>query len=139
MKNVKGFIGLFAGLAAIVLIILAFFVGAETIVGSSVALPGKTGVILALIAAVLGIVAIVFGVMSRKDKDKKGPRKAGVIIGIIAIIIALFSSATCFLTHTFVNYANGKTDQKLLDEMDEGTRKDLDKLVDQIRAEYPAK
>lgn len=139
MKNVKGFIGLFAGLAAIVLIVLAFFVGAETIVGSSIALPGKMGVILSLVAIVLGIVAIVFGVMSRKDKDKKGPRKAGVIIGIIAIIIALFSSAICFLTHTFVNYANGKLDEEIVSQLDEKSRNDLDKLVDQIRAEYPAK
>lgn len=138
-KNVKGFIGLFLGLGAIILIGVSIFLPTEQIDGSSLSLPGKTNAIIALIAFFVGIAAIVFGVTSRKDKDKTGPRKAGVIIGVIAIILALISSALCSLLHLFVNYANGKIDQEIIADMDQKSLDKLDKYIEDIRSEFPAK
>ena len=136
-KNVKGFIGLFTGIAAFILILAAIFVPANPISGSALALHGSANVIMALVGGLLGIVAIVFGVMSRKDADKKGPRKAGVIIGVFAIIFALLASAVCSLTKEIADYANGKPNS-VLSQMDETQRKDIDKTIDMIRQEYPA-
>ena len=138
-KNVKGFIALFSGIAAIILINVALFVCNNTISGSSVALHSSFNVTLSLIAAGLGVVAIVFGILSVKDKDKRGPRKAGIIIGVIAVIVGLISCLFCSLTRMLVDYANGKTEDNIISQMDEQSRKDLDKLIDDIRKEYPAK
>ncbi len=135
-KNVKGFIGLFSGFAAFLLIGIALFVPTTPIKGTSLALHGGFNIALALIAAVLGICAIVFGVMSRKDADKKGPRKAGVIIGIFAIIIALISSGICALFSTIADYAND-VPGNALSQMDESSREQIDKVIEQLRQASP--
>ena len=88
-KNVKGFIGLFAGIASFVLTGVAASVLTNKIEGTKIALHGDINVTMALIAAALGLVAIVFGILSIKHKDQKGPRKAGIIVGVFAVIIAL--------------------------------------------------
>lgn len=136
-KNVKGFIGLFAGLAAFVLIGIALFVPTNPIIGTSLALHGGINIILAIVGAVLGIAAIVFGIMSRKDADKKGPRKAGVIVGVFAVIIALMSTGICALTRTVADYANN-VPGNALSQVDEETRSNLDKAIEQLRQQYPA-
>ncbi|MBQ2487066.1 MAG: hypothetical protein II517_01845 [Ruminococcus sp.] len=136
-KNVNGFIGLFAGIAAFVLIGIALFALTNPISGTTLALHGGFNVIIALVGAVLGIVAIVFGVMSRKDADKKGPRKAGVIVGVFAIIIALMSAGVCTLTKTIADYANN-VPGNALSQMDNGNRAEMDKMIEQLRLQYPA-
>lgn len=138
MKNVKGFIGLFTGIAAFILIGLALFLPTYKIAGTSIALHGTTNIIMAIVAGVLGIIAIVFGIMSKKDRDKKGPRKAGVIIGIFAIIISLISAGVCALTKTLVDYANG-VPNSAFSQLDDESRKSIDKALDDIRAQYPEK
>ena len=138
-KNVKGYIALFAGIAAIILICIALFVCTNTISGTSIALHGQMNVTLALIAAGLGVVAIVFGIMSRKDKDKPGPRKAGVIIGVITVIVGLLSCVFCSLSSMLVDYANGNADNSIFSEMDADTRQQIDDLIEQLRRDYPAK
>ena len=137
-KNVKGFIGLFSGIAAFVLIIAALAVPTNPLNGTSLALHGSANTTMAMIAGVLGIAAIVFGIMSRKDADKTGPRKADVIVGVFAIIFALIAGGICSLSKTFVDYANGKLDTSVV-QMDDNQKKDLDKLVDQLRQQYPEK
>ena len=136
-KNVKGFIGLFAGLAAFVLIGIALFVPTNPIIGTSLALHGGLNIILAIVGAVLGIAAIVFGIMSRKDADKKGPRKAGVIVGVFAVIIALMSTGVSALTRTVADYANN-VPGNALSQVDEETRSNLDKAIEQLRQQYSA-
>lgn len=137
-KNVKGFIGLFAGIAAFVLIGIALFVTTNPISGTSVALHGGFNVIVALVGAVLGIVAIVFGVMSRKDTDKTGPRKAGIVVGVFAVIIALMSTGICALTSAIADYANN-VPGNALSQVDKNQLADLDKAIEQFRQDYPAK
>ena len=136
-KNVKGFIGLFAGLAAFVLIGIALFVPTNPISGTSLALHGSFNIIIALVGAVLGIIAIVFGIMSRKDADKTGPRKAGVIVGVFAVIIALMSTGICALTSTVADYANN-VPGNAMSQMDKNDRANLDKAIEQLRQQYPA-
>lgn len=135
-KNVKGFIGLFAGIAAFILIGIALFVPTNPISGSALALHGSANMAMALIGGALGIVAIVFGVMSRKDADKTGPRKSGVIIGIFAIILALIATGVCSVSKAVADYANGKNDS-IVSQMNESQRKDIDKAIDQLRNQYP--
>ena len=136
-KNVKGFIGLFAGIAAFVLIGIALFALTNPISGTTLALHGGFNVIIALVGAVLGIVAIVFGVMSRKDADKKGPRKAGVIVGVFAILIGLGAAAFCGIFGMVADYANNVPGNTISQSLDESQKKEFDKLVEQIRTQFP--
>ena len=137
-KNVFGFIGLFAGIGAFVLLIAALFMPTAAISGSTFALYGGVNVTMALIAAALGVTAIVFGIISRKDRDKKGPRKAGVIVGVFAMIISLMGAGLFSLTGTIVDYANGKSNS-VIAQLDAEQRKPVDDLITQVRTQFPAK
>lgn len=133
-KNVKGFIGLFTGIAAFILIGIALFVPTNPIRDTGIALHGGANVAMAFIAALLGIVAIVFGVMSRKGKDTQtGPRKAGVIIGIFAILIALGTAGICSLSQSLADYANG-VPGNAISKMDSQTRQSIDKAISELEA-----
>lgn len=130
-KNVKGFIGLFAGIASFILTIVSLCMLTNPIRDTSLALHGSINVTLALIAAGLGLVAIVFGAMSVRDKDKKGPRKAGIIIGVFAIIVALCSAGICSMTKMVVEYANGESNE-LVSKMSDAEREAFDKQMDEF-------
>lgn len=136
-KNVKGFIGLFTGLAAFILLIAAFLIPTAPIQGTVISLYGGANVIMALIAAALGITAIVFGIISIRDSDKKGPRKAGIIIGSFAIIISLLSSGIFALTGALTDYANGKKDT-VFSQIDNKSRAELDKSIKELKEAFEA-
>ena len=130
-KNVKGFIGLFIGIASFILTIVSLCMLTNPIRDTGFALHGSINVTLALIAAGLGLVAIIFGVMSVRDKDKKGPRKAGIIIGVFAIIAALCSAGICSMTKMVVEYANGES-TALVSQMSDAERKEFDKQLNEL-------
>lgn len=136
-KNVKGFIGLFAGIAAFIVIIIAT-IPFTPINGTSLNFYGSINSTLALIGAALGIIAIIFGALSAKDKDKKGPRKAGIIVGIFAVIIGLIFTGVASLLASITDYANN-VPGNALSQMDEANRKEIDNLLDQMRTKYPEK
>ncbi len=133
-KNVKGFIGLFAGIASFVLTGVAASVLTNKIEGTKIALHGDINVTMALIAAALGLVAIVFGILSIKHKDQKGPRKAGIIVGVFAVIIALAAAGICALTREIANYANGVPGNAIA-QMDESQRESIDEFIKNIRTD----
>lgn len=134
-KNVKGFIGLFSGIAAFILIGVALFVPTNPIQGTVIALHGSVNVALALIGGLLGIVAIVFGIMSRKGRDTEiGPRKAGVIVGSFAILIALISCGICSMTQLIADYANG-VPGNVISQMDPAARQEIDNSLQQFKTE----
>lgn len=136
-KNVKGFIGLFIGLAAFIVIIIAM-VPFTPINGTSINFYGRINSTLALIGAGLGVVAIIFGALSVKDKDKTGPRKAGIIVGIFAVIIGLIFSGVAGLLSVFTDYANG-VPGNAISQLDESQRKDIDKALEQLKTQNPQK
>ena len=133
-KNVKGFIGLFAGLGALLFVILSICVLAEPIKGSSKTFYGSMNVGFAVVAIFLSIAAIVFGILSIKGgKEKKGPRKSGIIVGAVMLFIAFIATIVIGMLALVSDYANNgeksflyesilkdKPDsQKKLDELDE--------------------
>lgn len=134
-KNVKGFIGLAAGLLSIVLFIAAFLVPTAPIKGSTVKFFGQINLILCGAAVILAIVAIVFGAISKKDADKKGPRKAGVIIGIIMLIFSLLGSLLMNLLVQITDYANNGKNSAIYELIKDNPEslKALDKAVEEFR------
>lgn len=138
MKNVKGFIGLFAGLTAFILIGIALFVVTNAIPGSAIKLHSGWNVTLALIGGLLGVIAIVFGIMACRHKDRKGPRKAGIIIGVFAILISLSATGICALSQAFGDYANNVPGNALSESMKPEQREDADKIIKAFQDQYPA-
>lgn len=136
-KNVKGFIGLFAAIGAIVLALAALFFPTAHITGSSLSLPGSMNVTMALIAAGLGVLAIIFGILAVREPDKQGPRKAGIIIGVFAILIGLGAAAFCGIFGMVADYANNVPGNTISQSLDESQKKEFDKLVEQIRTQFP--
>ena len=134
-KNVKGFIGLFAGIASVILAVVALCVLTNPIAGTTLALHGSVNVIIAVIAAVLGLAGIVFGVMSLGNTKAKGPRKAGVIVGVCAFLIALSAAGICALTGAFADYANN-VPGNAISQMDKDSRQEMDRMVKQLRTDY---
>ena len=132
MKNVKGYIGLFLGLASFVLSGIALGVMTNKIEGTSISLYSGFNSTIALIAALVGIAAIVFGIMSLKDKDKKGPRKAGIIVGIFAVIIGFSAMGICSCLSAVADYANG-VPGNALSQVDESSRAQIDEALKQLR------
>lgn len=131
--NVKGYIGLFSGIIALVLILIAMVLPTNPINGTSIALHGTVNIVISYIAAALGVVAIIFGVLSRKGKGtEKGPRKAGVIIGIFAVIFAFISVGICSMTKEMVDYANGKPGSAF-SQLDDKSRQDIDKAINELK------
>ncbi|MBQ9673565.1 MAG: hypothetical protein IJV39_02955 [Ruminococcus sp.] len=130
-KNVKGFVGLIAGLLAFVSIIIAF-IPTTPIEGTNAVFYGSINIAFAVAGIVLGIVAIVAGALSRKPTDKKGPRKSGIIIGIFAVIIAIFALGITATLSLITDYANGK-DVPAFSEMDGSHKEQIDNLVDMLK------
>ena len=137
-KNVKGIIGLICALASVILTGAAFCLPTSKINGSSISLYGSINVYMCFGAAFLGLLAIIFGILAVRDRDKKGPRKAGIIIGAIAIVIAMCSAGICGLVSAMVDYANGKSDT-IVSKLDDETRRNLDEMIDRLKAELPEK
>ena len=138
-KNVKGFIALFAALAAVVCIIISFAVPMASIKGTSIKLWGNPNLYLGIVACVLAIVAIVFGFLSKKDADKKGPRKAGIIIGFIAVFVSFLAMAMGGLFGLIVEYANDPENSTIAKSMSVEDRKNFDEMIEKFRTEYPEK
>ena len=138
-KNVKGFIALFAALAAVVCIIISFAVPMASIKGTAIKLWGNPNLYLGIVACVLAIVAIVFGFLSKKDADKKGPRKAGIIIGFIAVFVSFLAMALGGLFGLIVEYANDPENSTIAKSMSVEDRKSFDEMIEKLRAEYPEK
>ena len=136
-KNVKGFIGLFAAIGAIVLAFAALIFPASHISGSSLSLPGSMNVTMALIAAGLGVLAIIFGILAVREPDKQGPRKAGIIVGLLAILLGLGAAALCVILGMVDDCANNGPGNTLSQSLDESKKKEFDKLVEQIRTRFP--
>ena len=131
-KNIKGFIGLFAGLAAFGCLI-ASFIPLEQIQGSNgLKFYGDVNVRLAFIGFIAAIVAIVFGALSKKHIDKKGPRKAGIIIGIFAVIISLFAMGITGICSVITDYGNGKS-TALVENMSQEERQQIDEFVARLK------
>lgn len=134
-KNVKGFIGLFTGIAAFILIGVALFMPTNPIAGTRLALHGNLNMMLALAGGALGIAAMVFGILSRKGRDtQKGPRKAGVIVGVCAVFIALISCGICSMTQLVADYANG-VPGNAISQMDPSARQEIDNSIRQLKAD----
>ena len=77
-KNVRRNIGLFAGIAAIVLIFTALFVPANLITGSTIFAHGHINIMLALSGVLFGITAIIISMPNRPFVDKQGPQREGI-------------------------------------------------------------
>ena len=127
-KNVKGFISLFAALAAIVLIIVGccrlgtiagtrFWVGTNSVFG--------------WLALLCCLIAIVFAVLSFKDKDKKGPRKTGMIIAILCILPSFIPVGLGAAGSLVDDYAKGQNNV-ISDEMAKYDKGDKESLVYKI-------
>ncbi len=131
-KNVKGFIGLFTGIAAFIAIFVSLFALTNPIKDWGFALHGGFNIAMAFVGVVLGIVAIVFGILSRKGRNtEKGPRKAGVIIGVFAVIIALLSAGLCSISKSVADYINHVPGNSI-EQMDEASRKPIDDAIEQL-------
>lgn len=131
-KNVKGFISLFTGIAAFIVVGIALFVPTVPLMGTNILLYGSANVIIALAAALLGIAAMVFGIMSLSGKNThKGPRKAGLIVGVCAILIAVGSAGFCGLVKTVCDYANG-VPGNAISRMDDRTRRPVDEALKEL-------
>lgn len=138
-KNVKGFIGLFSAIGAILLALAALFFPTAHITGSSLSLPGSMNVTMAAIAAGLGVIAIIFGILAVREPDKQGPRKAGIIVGVFAILIGLGSAAFCGMFGMIADYANNVPGNALSQSLPEDQRQSFDKLIDELRTQFPEK
>lgn len=138
-KNVKGFIGLFSAIGGIILAIAALCFPTAHITGSSLSLPGSMNTTMALIAAGLGVLAIIFGILAVREQDKQGPRKAGIIVGVFAILIGLGSAAFCGVFGMVADYANNVPGNTLSQSLQESQKKDFDKLIDDLRTQFPDK
>ena len=138
-KNVKGFIALFAALAAVVCIIISFAVPMASVKGTSFKLWGNGNLYLGIIACVLAIVAIVFGFLSKKDADKKGPRKAGIIIGFIAVFVSFLAMALGGLCGILVDYFNNGEKSAIYESLDKEQRDSFDKFYKELVDKYPEK
>ncbi len=131
-KNVKGFIGLFSGLAAFGCLI-ASFIPLEEIQGSNgIKFYGSINTRLAFIGFILAIVAIVFGALSKKYIDRKGPRKSGIVLGIFAVIISIFAMGITGVCSMVTDYANGKS-TALVENVSPEERQQIDDLVAQLK------
>lgn len=135
-KNVKGFIGLFLGLASILLIIVSLFCPMEKLTGfgldGKVSLHSSANVAIAVIAVACAIAAIVFGVMAKKEADKKGPRKSGFIIGIICVILGLIAAGLVAFMSSFTEYINSDGKNGWIAESvksDKDMKKTMDDLI----------
>ena len=127
-KNVKGFIALFAALAAIIL----------TVVGcmpmTKVAdFPMWSGVnqVLGYIALALCLIAIVFAILSFRDKDKKGPRKTGMILGILCLLVVWVPMVLGWAGGLVTGYVNGDNNV-IAQEMDKYEKGDKDSFISQM-------
>ena len=127
-KNVKGFISLFAALAAIVLIVVGccrlgtiagtrFWVGTNSVFG--------------WLALLCCLIAIVFAVLSFKDKDKKGPRKTGMIIAILCILPSFIPVALGAAGSAVDDYAKGQNNM-ISDEMAKYDKGDKESFIYKI-------
>ena len=127
-KNVKGFISLFAALAAIVLIIVGccrlgtiagtrFWVGTNSVFG--------------WLALLCCLIAIVFAVLSFKDKDKKGPRKTGMIIAILCILPSFIPVELGAAGSAVDDYAKGQNNM-ISDEMAKYDKGDKESFIYKI-------
>lgn len=139
-KNVKGYIGLFLGLAAILLILVSAFVPMTSLTGFG--MNGKTNffgninIAIAWGGVILAIAAIVFGAMSKKDADKKGPRKPGVVIGIICLIIGLMCVAVISLFSTITEFINSNGQSGMIADIvkdNDDLRKQMDNVIKAIQ------
>lgn len=135
-KNVKGYIGLFLGLASIILILVGVFVPMTKLtgfgLGGKLSLHGTPNIAMIWIAVVCAIAAIVFGAMSKKDADKKGPRKPGVIIGILCVIFGLISALTVGLLSSMTEFINSEGKNGMVAEMvkdNDDLKKTMDELI----------
>ena len=138
-KNVKGFIGLFSAIGGIILAIAALCFPTAHITGSSLSLPGSMNVTMAAIAAGLGVIAIIFGILAVREPDKQGPRKAGIIVGVFAILIGLGSAAFCGIFGMVADYANKVPGNALSQSLPEDQRQSFDKMIDELRTQFPEK
>lgn len=127
-KNVKGFIALFAALAAIILTVVGCMPMAKV-----VDFPMWSGVnqVLGYIALALCLIAIVFAILSFRDKDKKGPRKTGMILGILCLLVVWVPMVLGWLGGLVTGYVNGDNNV-IAQEMDKYEKGDKDSFISQM-------
>ena len=127
-KNVKGFIALFAALAAIILTVVGCMPMAKV-----VDFPMWSGVnqVLGYIALALCLIAIVFAILSFRDKDKKGPRKTGMILGILCLLVVWVPMVLGWLGGLVTGYVNGDNNV-IAQEMDKYEKGDKDSHISQM-------
>ncbi len=127
-KNVKGFIALFAALAAIILTVVGCMPMAKV-----VDFPMWSGVnqVLGYIALALCLVAIVFAILSFRDKDKKGPRKTGMILGILCLLVVWVPMVLGWAGGLVTGYVNGDNNV-IAQEMDKYEKGDKDSFISQM-------
>ncbi len=134
-KNVKGYIGLFLGLASIILILAACFFPMTKLTGfgldGKMSFFGTPNVIMIWSAIGCAVFAIIFGAMSKKDADKKGPRKPGVIIGIICIILGLLASLVVGFMTSVTEFINSEGETGMIAELI-NDNKDVQKTMDDL-------
>lgn len=127
-KNVKGFIALFAALAAIILTVVGCMPMAKV-----VDFPMWSGVnqVLGYIALALCLAAIVFAILSFRDKDKKGPRKTGMILGILCLLVVWVPMVLGWAGGLVTGYVNGDNNV-IAQEMDKYEKGDKDSFISQM-------
>ena len=127
-KNVKGFIALFAALAAIILTVVGCMPMTKV-----AGFPMWSGVsqILGYIALALCLVAIVFAILSFRDKDKKGPRKTGMILGILCLLVVWVPMVLGWAGGLVTGYVNGDNNV-IAQEMDKYEKGDKDSFISQM-------
>lgn len=127
-KNVKGFIALFAALAAIILTVVGCMPMAKV-----VDFPMWSGVnqVLGYIALALCLIAIVFAILSFRDKDKKGPRKTGMILGILCLLVVWVPMVLGWAGGLVTGYVNGDNNV-IAQEMDKYEKGDKDSFISQM-------
>ena len=127
-KNVKGFIALFAALAAIILTVVGCMPMAKV-----VDFPMWSGVnqVLGYTALALCLIAIVFAILSFRDKDKKGPRKTGMILGILCLLVVWVPMVLGWAGGLVTGYVNGDNNV-IAQEMDKYEKGDKDSFISQM-------
>ncbi len=135
-KNVKGFISLFTGIAAVIFIILAFAVRTAKIKGSDTVFYSFKNVGFAGLAFLFGVVALIFGILSIKGgREKMGPRKSGLILAIVMIIVSFFSFFVTAFFAAVTDYANRGEKSFVYESIknDADSKKFFDDFVKELR------
>ena len=138
--NVKGWIGLLLGLAALVTILIAALLPMEDLTGfgfdGKVRFYGTINVVICWIGIGLAVTAIVFGALSKNEKNKKGPKNSGIVIGIITTILGLLAALCVGFFSAVTEFINTEGEGGMIAVLvkdNESARKQFDDLIKDLK------